>query len=258
MIKIYQTYGIKNFAFTDSLINGGLKPFRDMNLILAERLPETIRYGGQFICRSQRDMPEKDFYLMRKGGCNRVSIGIESGSESVRSHMKKQFSNQDITYTAKELIANGIQQVWNIIVGYPTETDRDWQDTLDLIYQYRDFHHLIKVSPIGVFQMLQNTPITRPEMLSELDIELHIINGYSEYNWISRKNPANNFLQRADRWNQLVRLLRDLDMLSGTTNIDQKTMVIEQQVAYHEKKSNQTVFEIRRQSIQNPTNLDYQ
>lgn len=258
MIEIYQRYGIKNFAFTDSLINGGLKPFREMNTVLYERLPETVRYSGQFICRSQQDMPEKDFYLMRKGGCNRVSIGIESGSESVRSHMKKQFNNQDIFYTVGELLANEIQQVWNIIVGYPTETDSDWQDTLDLIYQYRDFNRLIKITPVGVFQMLQNTPMTQPTMLAELDVEMHVINGYSEYGWISNKNPNNDLRQRANRWNQLVRMLKELDMISSTTRIDQKTMVLEQQVRHYEKKPNKTVFEIRQQSIQDPTNLDYQ
>lgn len=258
MIEVYQRYGIKNFAFTDSLINGGLKPFREMNTILSDRLPETVRYSGQFICRSQKDMPEKDFYLMRRGGCNRVSIGIESGSEQVRSHMKKQFSNADIKYTVAELLKNGIQQSWNIIVGYPTETDRDWQETLDLIYQYRVHSDLIKVSPVGVFQMLQNTPMTKHEMLEELDIEMHMLNGYSEYGWISNKNPGNDFRLRATRWKQLVAMLKDLDMINPFTNIDQKTMVIEQQVEYYEKKSNKPVFEIRRQSIQDPTHLDYQ
>jgi len=258
MIEVYQRYGIKNFAFTDSLINGGLKPFREMNTILSDRLPETVRYSGQFICRSQKDMPEKDFYLMRRGGCNRVSIGIESGSEQVRSHMKKQFSNADIKYTVAELLKNGIQQSWNIIVGYPTETDRDWQETLDLIYQYRVHSDLIKVSPVGVFQMLQNTPMTKHEMLEELDIEMHMLNGYSEYGWISNKNPGNDLRLRATRWKQLVAMLKDLDMINPFTNIDQKTMVIEQQVEYYGKKSNKPVFEIRRQSIQDPTHLDYQ
>jgi hypothetical protein len=258
MIEIYQSYGIKKFAFTDSLINGGLKPFREMNAVLSKRLPKTISYSGQFICRSQRDMPEDDFYLMRNGGCSRVSIGIESGSESVRNHMKKQFSNRDLHYTVNELLKNDIQQVWNIIVGYPTETEQDWQETLDLIYQYRNHNHLIKIAPIGVFQMLQNTPMTEPQMLSELDIEMHIVNGYSEYGWVSSKNPKNNLRQRANNWKQLVSMLKDLDMASFATNIDQRTMVIEQQVEYYEKKSDKPVFEIRQQSIQIPTSLDCQ
>lgn len=258
MISIYQRYGIRNFAFTDSLINGGLKPFREMNAILSEQLPDTIRYSGQFICRSSRDMPEKDFYLMKKGGCSRVSIGIESGSESVRSHMKKQFSDLDIEYTVEQLLINNIAQTWNIIVGYPTETDQDWQATLDLILKYQAHKDLIKISPIGVFQLLQNTPMSQPSMLSDLDIETHIVNGYSEYGWVSRKNPSNTLRSRGNRWKELVSLLKKLDMLNPGLNIDQKTMVIEQQVEYYEKQSDKPMFTIYQQSYQNPTTLDCQ
>lgn len=261
MIEVYQRYGIKNFAFTDSLINGGLKPFREMNSILSQRLPKTVNYSGQFICRSQRDMPPKDFELMKLGGCDRVSIGMESGSEQVRAHMKKNFDNVDLDYTVGQLLQQGILQIWNIIVGYPTETDRDWQDTMDLIYRYRQHHDLIKIYPVGVFQLLQNTPITEPEMLHDLDIESHTLNGYSEYAWQSRLNPGNDLRARANRWKELVQIVKELDMLTPVRNLEQKTMVINQQVEYYEKFKNQQdrpVFPIYEDSVQDPTNLNYQ
>jgi anaerobic magnesium-protoporphyrin IX monomethyl ester cyclase len=247
MIGIYQRYGIKNFAFTDSLINGGLKPFREMNIVLAERLPAAISYSGQFICRSKSEMPEKDFYLMKQGGCNKVSIGIESGSESVRSHMKKQFSNADIEYTVHRLLEQGIQQNWNIIVGYPTETDQDRKDTLDLIYRYQKYSDSIKINPVGIFQMLQHTPMTQPEMLSSLGIISNTVNGYSEYNWVSSKNSTNTLPVRAQRWHELVDMLADLGMLSKETRTDQKTITINQQIEYYEKKSNYPVFRIQQE-----------
>jgi radical SAM superfamily enzyme YgiQ (UPF0313 family) len=256
MISLYQRYGIQNFTFTDSLINGGLKPFREMNTLLSQKLPNTISYSGQFICRDQNSMPPEDFTLMKTGGCSFVSIGIESGSEQVRAHMKKGFSNIDIDYVATQLLKNNIKQVWNIIVGYPTETDQDWQDTINLISRYKNFHNEIKIAPVGVFQMLQNTPITSKSMLADLDIELEVLHGYSEYNWVSGLNLTNNLSKRASRWDQLIDIIQEYNMLYTDPNrLKQKSLVLKQQMEYYESKSNRPVFEIHQQSFQEPTNF---
>lgn len=256
MITIYENHGIRNFAFTDSLMNGGLKPFREMNQELSTRLPNTIHYSGQFICRDQDSMPPEDFKLMQEGGCRLVSIGIEAGSERVRNHMKKGFSDADLDYTATQLLNNGITQWWNIIVGYPTETDEDWQSTIDLIHRYSKHSDLVKITPVGVFQLLSGTPITTNGMLDELEIENHISYGYSEYNWSSRLNPGNNLRSRVERWIELVDLLKKYNMLSfSKQRLDQKTQVMLQQLKYYESKPNRAVFEIRQQSFQEPANF---
>lgn len=233
LIQLYTKYHVKNFWFTDSLINGGLKPFREMNTILADKLPNTIKYQGQFICRNEKEMPESDFELMRMGGCKQVYIGIESGSEQVRDHMKKMFTNADIDYTAEQLIRNNILQKWNIIVGYPTETDDDWEETLLLIKKYKKYNKLIKINPVGVFQLLQNTPITSRDMLLDLEISMHNTNGYNEWHWTSNRNPSNTFSSRADRWKQLVLMLENYNMIDVVNNnLKQKTQVIEKQLSY--------------------------
>lgn len=258
MIGIYEKYGIRNFAFTDSLINGGLKPFREMNIALSKRLPNIISYSGQFICRDERSMAPSDFELMKIGGCKKVSIGIESGSENVRNHMKKQFSNDDIDYTAHQLLKNNIFQTWNIIVGYPTETIADWQKTIDLIKKFSKFNNLIKISPIGVFQLLQNTPITESSMLSSLDIEQHITNGYSEYNWISKLNPTNTLKVRISRWFELVDLLEKNNLLNDeySYRLDEKKLMLKQQLKFYEETTpNKTIFPIFQNSLQNTTDI---
>jgi radical SAM superfamily enzyme YgiQ (UPF0313 family) len=257
IIGIYQRYGIKNFAFTDSLINGGLRPFREMNQILTERIPHAVKYSGQFICRDSKSMPPSDFALMKSGGCWSVNIGIESGSETVRTHMKKGFSDIDLHYTAEQLLNNDIAQFWNLIVGYPTETDADWDKTIQLIEQYKNHNKQIKIIPIGVFQMLSDTPITQHNMLDELQVEITPISGYSEYNWVSHLNKSNTFRSRVDRWIELVDLLKKYNMLgSSADRIDQKTRIIQSQLDYYETtKSSKTIFPIQQQSFQAPSNF---
>ena len=258
IVSIYERYKIKNFSFTDSLINGGLKPFREMNEVLSATLPNTINYEGQFICRNSSGMPPSDFKLMKSGGCNTVSIGIESGSENVRSHMKKGFSNQDIEYTTDQLISNDIKQQWNIIVGYPTETDNDWNDTLNLIKKYKKYSDMIKISPVGVFQFLHNIPLREKDAMDSLGLISQIDHGYDEYNWIATINPTNTFKIRANRWFYLVELLKDVDMLLATSNVDQKSIIIKQQMQYYESKSDKVTIPIIPYSLQSSTDFNIQ
>ena len=235
IITMYQKYGIKNFTFTDSLINGGMRPFREMNEALAKKLPRTVNYSGQFICRNSSSMPEKDFVMMKAAGCEMVNIGMESGSESVRDHMRKKFSDADVHYTAEQLVKNKILQLWNIIVGYPTETDDDWQKTIDLIKMYSKHSNLIKVLPVGVFQMLDGTPMTEESMLHDLSIDRNTTSGYNQFNWVSSLNKGNNLKKRVHRWLELVDLLVELDMLAyHPDRLKQKKLVMLRQLEYYE------------------------
>lgn len=236
LIHYYKNYNFKYFRFTDSLINGNTKELRAMNTKLAEEIPYTIKYRGQLICRPQNQMPKNDFKLMAKGGAYRVQIGIESGSEAVRDHMGKKFSNADIDYCTYQLFDNNIKQSWFIFVGYPTETEQDYEDTLNLIKKYK---HLVKdqmlqIIPTGVFQLLDGTPSSSPKMLEELDIEQHIVNGYQTYNWVSNKYPENTFNVRAERFKRLVELCKELGFISDFENmVDGHMKMINNQGGIH-------------------------
>jgi anaerobic magnesium-protoporphyrin IX monomethyl ester cyclase len=235
IIEMHEKYGIKNFSFTDSLINGGMRPFREMNKVLSRELPRTINYNGQFICRGPTSMFSLDFLEMAEAGCSLVNIGIESGSERVRNHMRKKISDADLHYTAEHLLKNNITQWWNIITGYPTETDEDWNKTIDLINQYSLHNNLIKIIPIGVFQLLEGTPMVSNEMLEELSIDRHVTSGYSQFNWVSKINKSNTLRKRIKRWIELVDLLVKLDMLAGSKDrIERKKSVMLRQLEYYE------------------------
>ena len=254
MIGIYQKYGINKFRFTDSLINGGLKPFRDMNTYLIENLPNTIEYNGQFIARDCKSMPPVDFDLMKQAGCNKVWIGIESGSEQVRNHMQKKFSNIDLHYTAEQLLERGIVQFWNIIVGYPTETEQDWQDSVQLIERYKKYNHLIKIIPVGVFQLLQNTPLIKSSALAELEIENHNVSGYTEYSWVSRLNPTNTLTSRISRYKELIELITEYNMVVPGGDLQAKLAVLEHQRDFYDKQDRDNI-QIPEQPVQESTNF---
>lgn len=144
MIRNKKEYQSRIHFFSDSLINGSMKAFREMCETLAdyhERNPEhenRIRWGGQFIIRSKTQCTDDDYKLMRKAGMLWASIGIESASENVRNHMSKQFTNKDMYYSIDKLIENRIHVTAMFIVGYPTETLEDFQENIKFLEYYAD------------------------------------------------------------------------------------------------------------------------
>lgn len=206
--QLHKKYNARFFSFTDSLMNGGLRPFYDMNVALIEKLKGAIKYEGQMICRGKKEMPEKYFEIMSQGGCASVTIGIESGSEKVRKDMGKGSSNADIAYSTEMFTRYGIKQAWNIVAGYPTETNKDWQDTIDLVAHWLPKSNgLLMIVPIDTFLVLPGTPMTETELYHSLELSQENINGYSEFAWISGKNPTNTYDVRAARFIELCNLV---------------------------------------------------
>jgi hypothetical protein len=145
MIENYKTHGVSDFYFMDSLINGSMKAFRELCQTLVQyykdnQLPEKFfRWGGQFIVRSSMQMLPNDFNLAAKSGCDNLCWGVESGSERVRKDMQKQFSNEDLDYCMEQISRVGMHCYFFIIIGYPTETEKDFQDSLDMFTRYQKY-----------------------------------------------------------------------------------------------------------------------
>lgn len=212
IIALNKKYNACYFSFTDSLINGGIKIFHELNTILAEKIPNTIRYEGQMIARSRKDMPERYYQAMAQAGCYSVSIGMESGSEQVRMHMRKGSQQDDVYYTTEMLTKYNIRQRWTIMAGYPTETDDDWQETMNLIKHWLPrTNGLLSIAPTGTFLLLENTPITEPDAYHALKLEQNVVQGYSQYAWSTALNKGNTFETRFNRFLELCLYLQSYD-----------------------------------------------
>lgn len=144
MIRNKLRYGSRRNFFSDSLINGSMKAFRELCRELSiyhENNPshkDKIEWGGQFIIRGEKQSPASDYDLMWKAGMRWASIGIESASENVRNHMRKGYSNEDMYFSIDKLIEKGIQITAMFIVGYPTETLEDFEENIKFLEYYKD------------------------------------------------------------------------------------------------------------------------
>ena len=167
MIQLANRYSTYNFWFNDSLINGSLKVYRQFVQTLADynalAEPEKqISWSAQYIVRSVLPSLEDDIKLTKQSGCHTLAIGIESGSEAVRAHMGKPFTNQDIETTFSLLRKHDIKIFLLMIIGYPTETAKDFKDTIDLFTRYQKYAVDGSISGVnlgGTLAILPDTPL---------------------------------------------------------------------------------------------------
>lgn len=197
-----QKYGVTAFRFTDSLINGSLKAFRDMIFTLSDyrkTLSDEKKFiwDTHFIVRGPSQMPPEHFDTMKAAGAGTMLIGIESGSETVRNHMKKGFSQHDLDYTMQQLDRVGIRCRMLMIIGYPTETDQDFQETLDMFDRFLPYlkNGTIEEVNLGLtLNLLRNTPLS-----DNLD-QYNLIQSDSHINnWICKDNPSLDYKKRLGR-----------------------------------------------------------
>ena len=208
MIYHNKKHGVNYFNFGDSLINGSMKAFRDLCFVMSEyheKNPEKrISWGGQFICRSERQMPFDDFVLMKKAGCNIVAIGIESGSEKVRNDIQKGFTEEDMHHTFESLLKNDIGLKLMFIVGYPTETEEDFQQSLDLVTKYAKWKDNMIVKVGKTLRLLDNTSLT-----TKLT-HLYYYDDNPQSEWVSTVVPDLTFEKRVERARIFRKHLLDL------------------------------------------------
>jgi anaerobic magnesium-protoporphyrin IX monomethyl ester cyclase len=140
-------YNIKFIEFQDSIINARFSRLDDLctNLI-----PLNIQWSA--LWRIRKNIKEQTYKLLNQSGCNTLSIGVESGSEKVRNDMNKYYSNQDIFDNLDNFKKYNITAHLMLLVGFPSETEQDFQDTLNLLTEIKEkdyiinsieFHHLV-------------------------------------------------------------------------------------------------------------------
>jgi radical SAM superfamily enzyme YgiQ (UPF0313 family) len=111
--------------------------------------------------------------------------------------MKKGFSQQDLDYTMQQLDRVGIKCRMLMIIGYPTETDEDFQLTLDMFDRYVPYlkNGIIEEVNLGLtLNLLKNTPLT--DNLNKYNL---VQSNSHINNWICKDNPTLDYKKRLRR-----------------------------------------------------------
>jgi radical SAM PhpK family P-methyltransferase len=124
---------IENVVFIDDTFNVPLPRFKDIcRLMIRKRYG--FRWFSYFRC-SNSDVETVD--LMAESGCAGVFLGIESGSPTILENMDKAATIEKYARGIELLRDRGILTFGSFIIGFPGETDRTVQETLDFILDNR-------------------------------------------------------------------------------------------------------------------------
>tara|TARA_R110000868_G_scaffold1415_4_gene11071 strand:+ start:9668 stop:11212 length:1545 start_codon:yes stop_codon:yes gene_type:complete len=222
IMTLYNLYDRKTIKFTDSLINGSMKAFRDLLSNLAQHnttLPDgvdeitwhpqsEITWSSQWIVRPKNQSPESDFELMKSSGCCSLEIGIESFSERIRFAMGKKFTDEDMWWCFEMLDKYEIPYQLLMIVGYPTETEADHQHTLNSVRKMVELGYTAEPGRRnrggGAWFSFGNTLLLEQNLPIWEKYKDEVEYWNSETDWKFRDNDLSTRLRRFIEVNELV------------------------------------------------------
>lgn len=152
MLEQKNKHNISYFQFSDSLINGNMKEYRRLVERLADynnqNPDDKLYWDSYFILRPKNHFSEELWRLTAESGCKSLFIGIETFSDSVRDHMGKKFTNDDIDYGLSMATKYNVLLMFLMFVGYPSETNETFEENITWLNnnQHHKEHFILYVT----------------------------------------------------------------------------------------------------------------
>lgn len=133
-----RTYHAKGLVFNDSNF---LFDLRRGRLILQGMIRENL---DVLISKINIDIhtilkiEEEDFTLLQKAGCRRLPVAVESGSKKIQALLKKPVDIQRLLEVNRNLKKFDMVPVYLFMIGFPTETKEDLNESVSLALRLLD------------------------------------------------------------------------------------------------------------------------
>lgn len=151
MTALYKKHGRQLFFMTDSLLNPVVD---DLSREIIKR--DAPFYYDAFFRIDQASTDIGRTLSWRRGGLYRVRIGIESGSREILDKINKNITVEQVKNALSSLAFAGIKTTTYWIIGHPGETEKDFQNTLDLIEEQKDNIWQAECNPFRYYYNNQN------------------------------------------------------------------------------------------------------
>lgn len=161
---------IHQIQFMDSLVNGSMSNFLSLLTNLAQSrqkgwLPQDFSWSGTYICRPKSRQLDRIHEMLAPSGVDNLIIGVETGSDRVRFEMEKKFLNTDLIYELQAFRRHNIKASALFFPSWPTETEKDFEATLDLFDELAGFAQAGTLESISLgtsgFSLIDGTPIDK-------------------------------------------------------------------------------------------------
>ncbi len=212
---LYARYRMDEVFFLDDDLFASLKRIQALvDVFIKTRTPFSWKGTARAdeLCR----LPEDFWGRLRSAGCLKINVGAESGSQEVLDRIKKEYRVEEILRAGERASKAGVGISYSFITGFPGETERDFQATLDVLKAIRRLDSTLETS-IYVYSPYPGTELVRdlqqggfrlPDRLEDWE------NFNIEGAWLPRNNP------------KFVRRIRNLNfyLRHGYGGVQQSTM----------------------------------
>ncbi len=144
--ELYRRHHSQLFLMCDSLLNPITTELAQA--ILSNEIPF---YWDGYLRVDSRLNDASLVLSWRQGGFYRVRLGIESGSQRVLDLMEKKIKVEEIKSSLFHLADAGIKTTTYWVMGYPGETEGDFQQTLDLVEEMASYIYEADCNPFTYF-----------------------------------------------------------------------------------------------------------
>jgi len=163
--ELIKRYKIGGIFFNDELV-----------VINKERIYDLCRkikpLNLKWICQGRVNLVDYDLLKnMAESGCVAVGYGVESGSQTILNNMNKQITLEQSEQAIKDTIKAGMRPVAQMMYGYPGETKKTLQETINFFK---------RVPYLGYISLSITTPLPGTE-LYDYSLEKGLIEDEEKY-----------------------------------------------------------------------------
>ena len=171
-------FGCSYFTFFDDVF--GLNK-KQTNALLDTMIEKKININWDCLTRPDT-VNDELLKKMKEAGCTKIDMGVESGSDKILLDTKKSTNKKQILEASKLIKNNKIMLYMFFMIGLPTETEEDAQQT-------KKFLNEIKPDWAGISIF---TPIPGTEIYNDL-INVGLISNNPDFSKFSHQSPNSNF-----------------------------------------------------------------
>lgn len=158
------------------------------------------------------DCVDKDLLMiMKEAGCRRIGYGVESLSDTMLKLMGKGFTSRLAMNVLEETQRLGFRQDYNILLGFPGETEKTLAETFSRIKKLGRYGH---PSGVNLFQFHPGSRLyvkMKQQGLISDEMWFNDARGMAEF---SKKFHSADFQQTLSFYEQEIRRLRRLETFS--------------------------------------------
>jgi hypothetical protein len=141
MQELSQKHGVTHFAFSDEAISPSS---------ISKLSDELIKRGMKVRCstcvRLERQFTPELCHKMFKAGFRLLRFGLESGCNRILNLMEKGITKETAAEVCRNAYDAGIWDHLNVVIGFPTESRAEAQETIDFLLTNKNIIHSFKIS----------------------------------------------------------------------------------------------------------------